>query len=275
MKTSLWIAAALLTISSVVGCAQLTQTQPARSFTLPPEFDWTTEKWTADEKPYQRIRLSVDKFVKAGQDPLKLAGQYEVESRHRPTDPQKLFRWAYAAYLVNLRNPRSREAGAILGPLNAMQNWLIKAHSYEFTRLRFLMQRKENFGSGSRDLIPVGERLHARNPQDHAVNEALFGMQEYAPDIAQRRKAVAYAEAMLKAHPQDVRYHGYIGAAYYNLWKLSNNPKDYDRALLGYRTYLRLAPANAAFRKDAQELIASMMRSRDSKGHYHYVPGKS
>lgn len=54
--------------------------------------------WTGDDRPYQGIRDQIDGALATGRKPAAILAQYESAANAKPSDPQALFGWGYAAY---------------------------------------------------------------------------------------------------------------------------------------------------------------------------------
>lgn len=220
-----------------------------KPFVLPAPFDWKKEPWSADDTAFSDIRAEVNRLVKSGHRPADLAKKYGIIAKAHPTDAKAWFRWAHAARRAALAgyppNP-----GEVVDPINAAQNWVLRAHSYEVTRLHYLLVYLTQRERGT--LIPVGARLLEHNPHDVDVEQSMIDLLSYAPTLAERKKAVAYANALLNSNPKKPGYYSIVGAAYMGLATKSHKKEDRDKALLNYQTYLNTASADAPFRKDAK-----------------------
>lgn len=229
-------------------------------------YDWRTVAWTGNNTPYHHMRIDIDRLLAHGQKADVLERKYGALAKKDFYNPQFQFRWAYVARKAALAIYPFNHS-KINAPINAMDG-TIKPNTYDWIRLRFLLAIEMHHAP---DLIPIGERLLHHAPNDLEVKYEFVGVLMHSSSITDRRKAVSYAQSLLKLSPKHAAYHSSLAAACRNLWMVSQNPIDGNRALLEYNTYLKLAPLNAPLRKDVEFWIKNIQRCRTKDGHYHYT----
>ena len=227
-------------------------------------YDWKTTLWTQDNEPYLRTRLAIDKSIAQGQKPSILERRYKSAVQKDFYDSKSVFRWAYAAYKV-ARAQRTKETENLLLEVIKVMDGTIKPRVSDWTRLRFLV--------GIRSwpdvkLIPVGNRLLKRNPKDNELKYEFIDLLNSSSSLTDSRRALAMAQNLVKSDPKKPAYRSALAGAYSNLWQRNYNLADSNRAIQEYRTYLKMAPPNEPFRKDAEFWIQWLLDHRDAKGRY-------
>ena len=111
---------------------------------------------------------------------------------------------------------------------------------------------------------PLGETLLQRDPNDKEVKEHLVGVYQTVllsskpTDLSipvLKRRAVSYAQQMTLMDPQKARYQANLATLYLMSWASRNNPEDGRAAIKYFQEYLRLAPADDGWRKQAEYFI--------------------
>ncbi len=232
-------------------------------------YDWKSSPWTGDEKPYKSIRQSIDKMIAQGNNPRDLELRYRKPADKDFYNPQTQFRWAYAAYRAMKADPKAEYAynGELLYRTIRAMDGTLKAHTYEWTRLRFLLGILD---SSTKGFIPVGDRLLKYDPKDIEVKYQFLTVLGFSRDVKNIKRAVAIAQNMLREHPKSARYHSSLAGAYVNLWRAGGSVESGDQAIAEYKTYLQLAPLTEPFRKDAEFWIKAIQTHRDEKGRFSY-----
>lgn len=216
---------------------------------LAARFAWADESWSGDDGPYRRIRDEIDCLVTTGQKPEALALTYGVQARTRRSDPEAVFRWAYAAYVAaSVPHLSVAEKYQRLGLSVSTMARPASPHSYQYDRIRYLL---EVFISpvGDYHLIQMGERLLQREPNnreffyDYVKNLSDGGDawdRPYSRVHADLQKALSLAKTDLQAHPNDARLYRLIGDVYYAQWRHDNAQANAQSATQAYRRYLQL-----------------------------------
>ncbi len=229
-------------------------------------WNWTKEEWTADSRPFTLIRRSIDNALTKEAKPAALALRYKAEAQKKPRDPQAQFRWAYAAYrefmaVYAVRYPTGEDslrlyrAGVALDVFPAPS-----PRSYEYTRLRFLVQVVQ---FPARELTQVGRRLIRHNPQDDEVMYRFLSvLAQIVSTDDERAEYLAIAQKLVQRDPKIAKYHAGLGGAYKTMWQQTKSKADAAKAIAGYRKYLELAPPNALFRKRAQWWIDYIQKNQ-------------
>ena len=215
---------------------------------------WISEQWTGEEKPFRIIRATIDATLTSGIKPEALISKYKIASERSPSDPKALFRWGYTAYQAATQPGKTNSEG--LGQLTQVRQDFPFAHSphtYEYDRLRFLVQ---SFGFGSSDIARVGARLLKLHPNDDDVEYSYVKCLTDDPTRACRLQALANTRLLVRKNPNVPSVYALLATVYSALWA-SNNDKQYAaKAVEAYQEYLRKAPADFAYRKQAESNIA-------------------
>jgi len=248
--TALWLTAMIC--NSRASIAQTDTTSPN---TVTASWAWTTERWDASDRPFQKVRDEVWRSISHGQHPEALVGKYKALARtepyHPPYDLPAQFGWAYAAYQAAVADPKFRNHGEFLPAIQAL-GYGPSPRSYEYARLRFLM---EAMNWPDIHLKIAGERLLRRMPNDFQVKYHLTHVLAAGISPQDRDTAVVYAQQMVRAMPDKANMYSLLGETRFTRWLGNKSKADGDSAVAAYQKYLALAPQNDSFRKQAQFLI--------------------
>lgn len=268
MKTSYALLAASLPLSVV--CRSVAQptasakTVSRGSYTAPA---WTDEPWTGDSRPYTAIRHAVDNATVRNQLSLKLAQQYAESARSKPRNPQAQFKAAYAAFRA-YRTERVRVRTVappyqqLLQQASHALSQVPSPRTYEFYRLRFLVEASR-FPDPA--LKQAGRRLMRANSKDAVARMGFIVIASYMPtNMGERQEVLRAAQELQRLDPKNPSYYTALGTAYGTMFDLTKNPADADNAIAAYQTYLRLAPANAPFRRIALFQVEHYQRRRNA-----------
>lgn len=218
---------------------------------VPQMFAWTVEKWTADDKPYRTMRLSIFDAIHKGQDVAALCKAYKLQVQKHPRDPHSVFQYAYACYQASQVSSKFKGSGELVEAERSL-TFVPPTHTYEYARLRFLIAA-ETFPRHY--LKDVGVRLLAHDPNDIAVEWRLVTILDPADYPAEKQQALAYAFDLVKRMPNNPDAKTRLAGTYYNIWLGTEKKSDGETAIAAYQDYLKQAPENAAFRPRAEAII--------------------
>ena len=220
--------------------ASLKQSAP---FRLPAQFAWTTEAWTADEKPYQAERIAIAIAQRQGKNMLALAKQYGAAAKAKPkSDALAVFRWGYAAWLAyDYGNGNNTPAAYELFDANKALETTPSPHSYQYDRLRFLIEACANSQRGVKGL---GERLLKRNLNDFDVVFYQIGMTYGSLSEADNQRALELSKMLIQKYPNNSTGYERAGTTYQGLWWGHHKKPDAQTAIDYFRKGKALLPAN-------------------------------
>lgn len=262
------------------------QTLPTTADMVRAQWAWSQQKWTDKDAPYlsQRNRIAaLYRLKKVGPTQIKAA---KSRSLAYPNDSVARFAWAYTAYCYSLLQP-DRSSGymaqvsqamalrpdpdapfgtAFVGPKTP--------NSYQYARLRFLVACSPggsagfSYGNG-RYLIQLGERLLKRDPNDQGVKYfQITNLRTGSP--ADERKAIQYAQDLVKANPQDSA--SYINLGFiYQRWSWDRQSRFLPRsqaaqlAIAAYKKALEVDRTPGKWRQSTQNNIALLQKLLTAK----------
>lgn len=216
---------------------------------------WTTEKWTGNEKPYVAARESIDADFSHGKVTVDYLSGLEAAVNRSEHDPLRLFRWAYARYKAQSLHPTL--------PFTPVPGWgafdeISSPHTYQYARTRFLAE----IMLGNRpDLMSLGKRLLAHNPNDFDVEYGLMACFHQNLSDNEKQAALTYADQLIQKYPTKPSVYAVKGGVYLSYWIDHRNKQDAVDAIKWYQRYLKLAPADYEWRKHAESTIA-LLQSR-------------
>lgn len=227
-------------------------------------FAWTSQAWTGDDQPYQRIRSEIDQAIAQKKNPDRLMQQYGLLAQKNPADPQAQFRWGCAAFAAAMQPSVSdiEGTGKLIGPRSALDH-APSPKTYEYNRLRYLMAA---YSSPVPHLKALGDRLLRRDPTDDVVLFFQGGILNYSQLPADRQRARAYAENYLRRFPKKPGPYSLLASIHYRDAFLNHSSIDADKAITAYRRYLELEPSNSGTRGEVDYLIQNLQRHKAEWG---------
>lgn len=216
---------------------------------VPSQWQWTEEEWTGNEAPYQELRNSIDSNKSQGKLKPEMIENYKALHQKKSDDPLAVFRWGYASFQATQSNPPVPQK-QLVAP-NAFDT-IPSPHTYEYTRLRFLVGAHYN---PDVHLQHVGERLLNRKPDDKDVMYYLIQCYKPWRSTSEKQKAVSLAQDLVHAAPDRPGSYSALGGVYFSSWMAGHGKEDADKAVSAYQHYLRIAPQNYAWRRQAENII--------------------
>lgn len=234
---------------------------------------WSSQEWTANDHPFRAAKTEIDKAVKNGKKPEVVAQACEGQANKRPLQAIAVFRWAYAVdKAVAAKKPFDPEG--LRKPLILMRRTM-PPHSYEYARLRFLLESSLG-GSGSYSLTKmVGERLLQRNPKDVSVKMRMCSILTSSRNPQEPQRALKMAKELVADNSKSANRYLCLGNVYYSLWFRDQQKVQREGAIAAFRQYLKLKPANEPGRERVQGLINLLQRTKDMPYKTKAQPTKS
>lgn len=255
-KPAVLAALAVLLLAGLAVCerplvAQLASPQQQTSSAT----SWMTEKWTGDETHYAAARENINRDFSRGGITVAYLKGLETAWNQDEQDPLKLFRWAYARYKAQgLHPPIPFTTVPAYGAFNEVPS----PHTYEYARVRFLI---ETSLSRPRELMAIGKRLLARNPDDFDVEFALSRCFGETMSAEEKQSALAYADHLINKYPNKSSVYAVKAGVYFSYWIDHRNKQDARDAIQWYQKYLKVAPTNYEWRKRAEGIV-TLLQSR-------------
>jgi hypothetical protein len=224
-------------------------------------WSWANETWGNNDKPYQETKADIDKALVQGQDLEKLLDKYKSAALDSPTNPVEQFRWAYLAYRISLL-PQNQDKGVdkIGLSLEAMYR-PVSPHSYEYDRLRFLM---ESYLTSNYELIGLGRRLIQRDPQNQDIqfyairnlsDPKDWGDRTSLGIVSSQKQALLLLQTFIQKYPTSSSGYNLLGGLYSEMYLKSNNPADRDHAVAALRQYQKMVALDSIAYQNAQFFI--------------------
>lgn len=218
-----------------------------------PSFAWANRPWIGNNRPYHEARVKIDRIADQGGLTLTLLNKYELACKQQPRNPLVLFQWAYADNLAKRRYPNlplhsSPGDGAFD---ETEQVGLVDPRTYDYERVRFLL----NWNANKQALLPLARRLSVYDPKDFAIQYQLAGLYSRSDTPKEKAASIARVKRLLAQYPNKPGLYSLLGGIYYEHWTEKKNLEDAKNAVVYYKKYLQLAPANDPWRKQAGILI--------------------
>lgn len=228
-------------------------------FSPPKVIGWKAEAWTQSDVDYLEIQKNVDSVFDSRHPIVPFLKKARDNARTHRNDPKAWFKWAYTARRVALAT-YPPNTGEVVEPLNATSEWTLRSHSYQVTRLHYLLVYLSQQERGT--IIPTGERLLSHNPRDFTVKQSLIDLLSFGRTIEDRKRAVFLAKQLIHSSSSNASFYASAGGAYMGLSRLSHKKSDRDMAVMNYRQYLKRSRPDAPFRKSAKEWIRQIEEMR-------------
>lgn len=258
------------TLVSAIGFAQMDRRSYARLQTSSPHravvtgsrWGWASQEWTGDERPYRQARAELERRAASGQLTDAALRNYRASAQAQPTDPLASFRWGFAAYQAAKLAPRYHDRSRILAGVELALQRAPSPRTYQFARLRFLIEGRD---FPYPQLRPLGERLVRRDPDDVDVKHHFLKYLNVSRSPAEKERALAYARDLIRLAPQDPRSHFALGQVWMRIWNQSKSRSDADKAVAAYRKSLELEPPGRESRETIEQLIRLIQKEQTQR----------
>lgn len=217
-------------------------------------YAWFDAPWMIGDSAYQNIRSNIDHDLARGQKPGAVLRKYKEAEEQQPSSPQALFGYGYAVYKAGTapNEPNEYDLFQEKGKVYALWEKVRPPHIYNWTRLMFLHW---SLGSPDPNLIPVGKRLLARDPDDYEVEYGLALMANASMKPEERSQALYYQQDLARRFPSDPRQYRLLAQIYGSDAARSHSQADAEKSITASQKYLALAPE---FQKKTEENIRIM-----------------
>ena len=228
--------------------------------------DWLTADIKLDNRPYAKIRASLDERVARGEKPINLERRYRLQGQDA-YNPQKIFRWAYSAYLLQQAKPEQN----FLSGVEAALNRNLKPGAYDWIRLRFLVSSERFFASRpTAELIKVGRRLLQIRYDDDDVMFDFVRMLQESQSMDERKLSLALARDGAQKNPRDAYWQWAVANSLDSVVHYATvipSYRDAQQEIAEYKKTLQLMPTNDPNRRGVVETIVHLQLLYDSKGN--------
>ncbi len=240
---------------------------------MPPEIqdrldqeNWLTADLKLDNRLYAATRAAIDKRIRQGEKPANLERLFQMQGKEI-YDPQKIFRWSYAAYRAQ---KIETDQNFLLGIRDAMDRNL-KPGAYDWVRLRFLVASLQSFLRPTPQLIVVGRRLLKVRYDDPEVMYQWISNLSFSQSLDERKLGLALARDEVQKHPRDGRWQLLAADAVdlvleHSVGITDLSYKDIQWEIAEYKKALALLPVNHTARKGIIRRIVSRQLLYNSKG---------
>jgi len=224
---------------------------------------WQKETWTKGDAVFKvylrKFRKQIASGEKASDLALHLRPNAEANAATgRPENAEAVFRFGYAAYVAS----KLEHDDKFLADADDDMNRVLPSHSYQFTRLHFLLDRRSGNLVGLRD---VGLRLLKHDPTDYDVKYYFVGTLNPGRSAEDRRLALTYTTQLIHQFPKSPKGYALLGYVYDIANAQNHDPRDGDMAIAAYQHYLKIAPLNDSFHEAALSHIQSVRMLQQSQ----------
>ncbi len=231
---------------------------------------WAAQPWTGDDRPYQKIRADVQKRLKSGKDPAEILADYKAKMDNAPKDPQAMFGWGYARWRIFTWSNGYRQQYGDLSDLPDALAAVSFPKTYNYARLRFLIQAQVR---AMPQLQELGERLVRKDPTDIDAKFLLIAVLKQIPSLTQNQEAVRLTQELIDKNPKEPVYWQTLGvlheAAYMDF---GFKKSDGDKAITAFQKRLELAPPDDDQRDNIERAIKGL---KDTEAENFDIPARS
>lgn len=219
------------------------------------EYAWFNAPWTDSDRPYARLRHQIEQKFARSQKPVDILKKYKTMVAQHPTDPQAVFAYGYAAYTIaNIPDAiNSWDASQELGDFYLAWEKVSAPHTYNYARLLFLT---DSNAVTDPNLVAVGKRLAARNPNDYDVEYYLAVALNLSNNISERTQAITYQQDLARRFPNDPRQYRLLGLVHYITAFRTHSQSEAEQAIAAYQRYGSLSPST----EDTRSYVDSRVR---------------
>jgi|GEM_PF-2536498 len=230
--------------------------QSARSIDARLTTEYATEGWMREEiqrpgsvanLPFISIRKQIDSLKSDPQNLFAALAHYKKQARESPKDAQAQFRWAYSAFLASdyqaTPPPRTPK---LLDDIYLSLGEAPNPHSFEYTRIHFLVGYLNSVESGSEALKQYGIKfLNLANPDDFDLR--YMAISSYANTLGMKHqqpidKCLNLATALQKDFPERYITWDLLGRLYSDKFFFVKDPQYADKSIHCYQQIIHMAP---------------------------------
>ena len=221
------------------------------------DWSWTTQNWTATDKPYVEAREAIGSRYKLNTLREVELTQFKKASFAKPDDALVRFKWAYYAYCMALREPSLSLGSAKLSGVEQAFRFNPSPGSYQYTRLRFLVL--SYLTQSGPQLKKLGERLLLRDAKDTSVKYVQVTHLNNG-DASNQAQALKYAQQLVKEQPQTPAMYVLVAFLYRNRWLGTHSKSDANAAIANYKRYIALGKLSSEQRSEVEENIQELQK---------------
>ncbi len=264
----------VIVIFLVMGMATqsvLSQSQiPAGVIESQAQRNWLTADIKLDNRPYAATRAAIDKRIQQGERPANLERSFRLKGKE-VYDPQKIFRWAYAAYRQQKIEPQEN----FLSNVEAAMDRNLKPGAYDWVRLRFLVSSLRFFAARpTAELIKVGRRLLKVRYNDEEVMFHFVRDLQGSPVLRDRKLSLSLARDEIQRRPKDAYWQWLVADGVRLITEYRTgfaSPKDNQWQIAEYKKALALLPARDPNRKTLINAIVHMQLLYNGNGKMQLI----
>lgn len=109
IRTLFFVSAPIVAVALSSHAQVLMSKEPPPPMGVAHQFDWLTEKWTGDERPYRKMRNGIERSLAQGQNVDVLLNTYTSRALKTPFDPLAQFGRLYLVYKGALAHSKIAE----------------------------------------------------------------------------------------------------------------------------------------------------------------------
>ena len=199
---------------------------------------------------------------KTGMTSQAILEQYKAYALRHPDDPVAQFAWVVAEEgQVIVTTGTTDISPALVQQLEDAD----PGNVHEITRYRYCLSQEANLQLPVNEVTTVGDRLLHYNPRDEKVRISMIYL---LVDTKQGMQlALPRALQWVRQQPNNAKVHSTLALVYEDIWASDKryHVPEAHKSIEEYKAYLRLAPANDLFRKQAEYLIATISKQAGSQ----------
>ena len=214
---------------------------------------WVNAKWTGDERPYLKIKATLDAALAHGTKAPALVAQYIGPAQVSVLDPKAQFAWAYATQLEVETRQGIPQNPALYGLRR-----LGAPNCYPVARLRFLLTQELEPNDGHLYLTPVAQRLLKRNPSDIRVRRNwIFALCSRPAGLP---KALRLAQDDVARTPMKPGVHAALAGVYdsMDIFSHGHNATYRQKSIQEYEMFLKYAKPDDYYRPSAIQMVRAL-----------------
>ncbi len=230
------------------------------------EWGWTKEKWTNSDTPYKKIREAIGPLYRAKKLNDKQLGLYKKAALEKPKDALALYRWGYYGFCFALLQSDVTIGSGKIGRVTEYFQNGPSPHSYEYTRLRYLVL--SYMLQSSPQMAELSERLLKRDPKDYFVKYYAVS-HHFTGKPKDEALALKLATELVDTEPKNAFVVSLLGYFYQRQWWGHHKPEDAQKSIELYQRYLELAnlPADDIGRRRTENNIKTLQKQMQERNN--------
>jgi|GEM_PF-5046941 hypothetical protein len=163
-------------------------------------WEWVTEKWTGDDRPFARVRNKIDAIFASKANMSPIIAAFQGTALANPKNALDQFQWVYACYRQSGGRWSDKISFDDIQKLLYAMTEADQPHCYNYARLQFLLT------PGYQQVAPLAKRLLKLTPNDIDVQFSSMMPLALSDNADSNAEALKIADNLFASHGNNVSF---------------------------------------------------------------------